>query len=38
MKIMQAIRMAPKATVSQPSKVASACGKAVSSTAPTSEP
>ena len=38
MKIMKIIRMAPKATVSQPSKVASACGSAVSSTAPTKEP
>ena len=38
MKIMQSIRIAPKATVSQPSNVASACGSAVSSTAPTSEP
>ena len=37
-KIMQAIRMAPKATVSQPSNAVNACGSAVNSTAPTSEP
>ena len=35
---MNSIRMAPNATVSQPSKAASACGSAVSKTAPTTEP
>ncbi len=35
---MQIIRMAPNTTVSQPSKVARAWGRAVSSTAPTREP
>ena len=38
MKIMQNIRMAPNTTVSQPSNVDSACGSAVSRTAPISEP
>ena len=35
---MNSIRIAPKMTVSQPSKVASACGNAVRSAAPSREP
>ena len=37
-KIIDSIKIVPKATVSQPSNVVSACGSAVSSTAPITEP